>query len=80
MHHLDVQLRLLLEEAPRLIHEVVKTLVAAVDELTGTRHGVLDLLEREERWCRGDPSWGTIASLSDTPWHSLKSCWLDAAP
>jgi hypothetical protein len=53
MHHLDVQLRLLLEEAPRLIHEVVKTLVAAVDELTGTRHGVLDLLEREERWVPG---------------------------
>jgi hypothetical protein len=39
----------LLEEAPRLIHEVVKTLVAAVDELTGERHSVLDLLEREER-------------------------------
>jgi hypothetical protein len=39
----------LLEEAPRLNHEVVKTLVAAVDELTGARHGVLDLLEREER-------------------------------
>ena len=53
MHHLDGQLRLLLEEAPRLIHEVVKTLVAAVDELTGTRHGVLDLLEREERWVPG---------------------------
>ncbi len=46
-------LRCLLEEAPRLIHEVVKTLVAAVDELTGARHGVLDLLEREERWVPG---------------------------
>jgi hypothetical protein len=44
---------LLLEEAPRLIHEVVKTLVAAVDELTSARHGVLDLLEREERWVPG---------------------------
>jgi hypothetical protein len=39
----------LLEEAPGLIHQVVKTLVAAVDELTGARHSVLDLLEREER-------------------------------
>ena len=39
----------LLEEAPRLMHQVVKTLVAAVDELTGERHSVLDLLEREER-------------------------------
>jgi hypothetical protein len=39
----------LLEEAPCLIHQVVKTLVAAVDELTGERHSVLDLLEREER-------------------------------
>jgi hypothetical protein len=39
----------LLEEAPRLIHQVVKTLVAAVDELTGERHSVLDLLECEER-------------------------------
>jgi hypothetical protein len=38
----------LLEEAPCLIHEVVKTLVAAADELTGTCRGVLDLLEREE--------------------------------
>ena len=46
-------LRCLLEEAPRLIHEVVKTLVAAVDELTSARHGVLDLLEREERWVPG---------------------------
>jgi hypothetical protein len=43
----------LFEEAPRLIHEVVKTLVAAVDELTGTRHSVLDLLEREARWVPG---------------------------
>jgi hypothetical protein len=60
-------LRCLLEEAPRLIHAVVKTLVAAVDELTGARHGVLDLLEREERWVPGDSSSGTIASLSDTP-------------
>jgi hypothetical protein len=39
----------LLEEAPRLIHQVVKTLVAAVDELTGEPHSVLDLLEREQR-------------------------------
>jgi hypothetical protein len=45
---------ILLEEAPRLIHEVVKALVAAVDELTGTRHGVLDLLEREAGWL---PRW-----------------------
>jgi hypothetical protein len=43
----------LFEEAPRLVHEVVKTLVAAVDELTGTRHGVLDLLEREAGWAPG---------------------------
>jgi hypothetical protein len=28
---------------------LVRTLVAAVDELTGARHSVLDLLEREER-------------------------------
>ena len=39
----------MLEEAPRLMHQVVKTLVAAVDELTSERHSVLDLLEREER-------------------------------
>jgi hypothetical protein len=55
-----------LEEAPRLIHQVVKTLVAAVDELTGARHSVLDLLEREERWVPGRLFFGHDASLSDT--------------
>jgi hypothetical protein len=48
----------LFEEAPRLIHEVVKTLVAAVDEPTGTRHSVLDLLEREARWVPGRSFFG----------------------
>jgi hypothetical protein len=70
----------LLEEAPRLIHEVVKTLVAAVDELTGTRHAYSISSSVKRDGCRGDPSSGTIASLSDTPWDSLKSCWLYAAP
>jgi hypothetical protein len=45
---------------------VVKTLVTAVDELTGARHSVLDLLEREERWVPGRLFFGHDASLSDT--------------
>jgi hypothetical protein len=58
----------LFEEAPRLIHEVVKTLVAAVDELTGTRHSVLDLLEREARWVPGRFFFGHgCKPLRDTP-------------
>lgn len=61
-------LRLLFEEAPRLIHEVVKTLVAAVDELTGTRHGELDLLEREAGWAQGRFFFGHgYKPLRDTP-------------
>jgi hypothetical protein len=59
----------LFEEAPRLVHEVVKTLVAAVDELTGTRHGVLDLLERKAGWAPGRFFFGHGASLSDTCRH-----------
>ena len=38
----------LLEEAPRLLDEVVEPLVAAVYVLAGARHGVLDILNGEE--------------------------------
>jgi hypothetical protein len=62
---LEGWLRLLLEEAPRLVHEVVEALVAAVDELTCARYGELDLLECVERWVPGRFGVGHDCSLSD---------------